>query len=282
MRRGGLLARASAALAVIALIIGAALAGLRSAERTEALAAELASSADVQRLVADALITELLADAESRLGPVRSLLLPIVRPGIERFVRATVSSPAGQAALASALTDTIRQLSVRGPTVIDLRAALEAATAAAPQELAPILRALLDGRDIGRLVLGGSEDEGVDVLTPARAVAPGTIAGLPSGLVVALLALLATVLLVAAGLRAAGAILLTIALPTAIALWVAPELATGLLGRGLPDDGLIGDLTPLVESGVEALIAPVRLLAAGLAALGAILLVVVRRPTASA
>jgi len=280
VRRAGPVTRIAAVLAVVALLVGTALAGLRSPARTETLAAELAASAAVQRLVADALIDELLADAEMRLGPVASLLLPIARPGIERFVRATVSSPAGQAGLASALTDTIRQLSVRGPTVIDLRAALEAAVAAAPEELAPILRALLDGREVGRLVLGQDQgqhqDASLDALTPARTIAPGTIAGLPSSVVVGLLAMVALGLLVAVGLRATGAILLVTGLPTAIVLWTAPELATGLLGRGLPEDGLIGDLAPLVASGVEAMLTPVRLLAAGLAALGAAALVAAR------
>jgi len=276
VRPGGAALRASAVLAVLALLLSAALAGLRSPTRTEALAAELAASTAVQQLVADALIDELLADAHQRLGPVASLLLPIARPGIERFVRVTVSSPTGRAALASALTDTIRQLSVRGPTVIDLRAALEAAVAAAPEELAPILRALLAGRDVGRLTLGQDADGSVDSLTAARAVAPGTIAGLPSIVVVGVLGLLAAALLVAVGLRAAGTILLAIALPTAIVLWTAPELATDLLGRGLPEDGLIGDLAPLVAAGVVALLTPVRLLAGALAALGASLLVVAR------
>jgi hypothetical protein len=277
VRRAGPALRAAAALAVVALLLSTALAGLRSPTRTEALASELAAAPIVQELVADALIAEVLADAELRLGPVASLLLPIVRPGIERFIRATVSSPAGQAALASALTDTIRQLSVRGPTVVDLRAAVEAALAAAPEDLAPVLRALLDGRDVGRLVLGAGEDTVVDVGTSARAVAPGTIAGLPSGIVVGGLALLAAGLLAAVGRRAAGTVLLAVALPTALLLWFAPEVATGLLGRGLPADDLIGDLAPLIGSGIEVLLAPVRLLAGALAALGAVLLVPTRR-----
>jgi hypothetical protein len=276
VRPGGAALRASALLAVILLLLSAALAGLRSPDRTEAVVAELAASPAVQQLVADALIDELLADAGMRLGPIASVLLPIARPGIERFVRATVSSPAGQAALASALTDTVRQLSVRGPTVIDLRAALDAAVDAAPEELAPILRALLDDRDIGRLTLGQEAGASVDELAATPAVAPGTIAGLPSIVVVGVLGLLAAGLLVAVGLRAAGGILLGIALPTAIVLWTAPDVATGILGRGLPEDGLIGDLAPLVAAGVEALLTPVRLLAGALGALGATLLFVAR------
>ncbi len=276
MRRGGAVVRAAAALAVAALLLATAVAGLRSPARTEALAAELAASAVVQELVSDALIDELLVDARTRLGPVGAALLPIARPGIERFVRTAVSSPAGEAALASALTDTIRQVSVRGPKVIDLRAALEAAVAAAPAELAPVLRALLDGRDIGRLVLGVADEDALDASTSARVIAPGTIAGLPSGAVVGILALVTVALLAAAGLKVAGTLLVVLALPTAVVLWVAPGLATDLLGRGLPEDGLIGELAPVVAAGVGSLLTPVRLLAGTLAAAGAGLLIMAR------
>jgi hypothetical protein len=276
MRRGGAVVRAAAALAVATLLLVAALAGLRSPAGTEALAAELAASAVVQELVSDALIDELLVDARTRLGPVAAALLPIARPGIEHFVRTAVSSPAGEAALASALTDTIRQVSVRGPKVIDLRAALEAAVAAAPAELAPVLRALLDGRDIGLLVLGVADEDALDAPAPARVIAPGTIAGLPSGAVVGILALVTAALLAAAGPKAAGTLLLVLALPTTVVLWVAPGLATDLLGRGFPEDGLIGDLAPVVAAGLGSLLAPVRLLAGALAAAGAGLLIMAR------
>jgi hypothetical protein len=109
-----------------------------------------------------------------------------------------------------------------------------------------------------------------------RRVEPGTIAGVPSGVAVALMSLVALGLLVPLGLRDAGIALLAASLPVVLALWLAPELATGLLGRGLPADGLIGPLAPMVAAGVDGLLGPVRLVA-GLLALGGAVLVVTAR-----
>jgi hypothetical protein len=283
VRRGRAMLMAGALLSVVLLLLTTALMGLRDPERTTALATELASEPLVQRLVADSLTEELLADAGRRLGPTGALLLPPIRPGVERFVRATVSSEAGQAALASALTDTIRHLSVRGPTVIDLRAAVDAAVATAPEELRGVLATLLDGRTVGLLVIDAASDapmssgtDGARAAPAERRVEPGTIAGVPSGVAVALMALVALGLLVPLGPRDAGIALLAASLPVVLALWLAPEVATGLLGRGLPADGLIGRLAPMVAAGVDGLLDPVRLVA-GLLAMGGAALVVAAR-----
>jgi hypothetical protein len=275
VRRGGVITIVLAALSVVALLSVTALAGLRSPARTAALAAELAAEPAVNRLVADAVIEGLLTGVEERVGPFARLLLPVVRPGIERFVRAAVASPAGRAALASALTDTIRHLTVRGPTVIDLRAALATAIAEAPPELEPTLRTLLDRSDAGLIVLGAGAGTGTTDATDTahRPLRPGTVGGIPSRLAIALLLLLAAGLLAAIGARAAGITLLSVALPTGLVLWSAPELVILLLAQRLPDAGLVGALTPIVAPGVAGLLSGVRLLAGVLVVIGAGLLV---------
>jgi hypothetical protein len=63
-----------------------------------------------------------------------------------------------------------------------------------------------------------------------------------------------------------------------VVLWVTPGPATDLLGRGLPEDGLIGELAPVVAAGLGSLLTPVRLLAGALAAAGAGLLIMARIP----
>jgi hypothetical protein len=276
VQRDGAPVIAAAVLSVAALLIVATLAALRSHARTEALAHELATEPVVQLLAADALTEHLLRDADRRLGPALRPLLSVLTPVFEEFLRASVSSASGRAALASALTDTIRQVTLRGPTVIDLRVALDASLAAAPDELAPILRALLEGRGAGLLVIGADDGATSDAAVLPRQVAPGTIAGAPSAVSVTLAALIASGLLVAIGPRRAGAVILIVALPSALALWVAPELLTGPLARGLPHEGGLGELVPVLADGLGSLLTPVRLLATLLVAAGSGLLALAR------
>jgi hypothetical protein len=275
MRRDGTTAVIATIVALVLLLIVIALAGLRSPTRTAELGTRLADDPAVQQLAIDALVDELLADADRRLGPTAPLLLPRLRSGVELLVTTVVTSPAGRAALASALTDTIRQLTVRGPTVIDLEAAAMAALDEAPPELADVLRVLTAGRQLGRIVLGAerSDEHGDDaMLDPALDVRPGTIAGVPSTAVVLIALVFAIALLVVTGLRAGGSSLLVVGAPVAALLWVTPEMVTPLLdldpgGQG----GFLADLGPLVTSGLTLLLTPVRWAATAMAGTGATL-----------
>jgi hypothetical protein len=267
VRRGGAASVAVTAAAVvvsIALLLVTALAGLRSPTLTAEVASSLADEPAVQALVADALVDQIFDDAERRLGPAASLLLPLLRAPVEQFVTTTVASPAGRAALTSALTDTVSQLTVPGPTVIDLGAAVDAAIADAPPQLAETLRALLADRELGRIVLGGDAED-------AREVPSGTIAGIPSGAMVSLVLLAAVALLTAVGVRRAGVILVVIGLPAAVLLWLAPEVAAGLLDPGAADGEVLTGLAPLLVEGIGTLLGPVRWVATAMAALGALL-----------
>lgn len=272
MRRGRAFAVAATVLTLVVLLIVTALAGLRSPSRTAALAEMLASEPAVQQLVVDALVDELLDGAEQRLGRTAGLLLPLLREPIEQFVTSVVASPAGRAALTSALSDTLRQLTVRGPTVIDLQAAVASALADAPPQLAEALRSLTSGRELGRIVLGGGPEDVVDV-------APGTLGGVPSSVALAFILIIALALLVTIGLRAGGLSLLAVGLPAAVLLWLAPEVATGLLDPGTGDDGLLTELSPLIADGVRTLLGPVRWLATALAGIGVVLFGVSQVPS---
>lgn len=265
MRRGRASAVAATVLTLVVLLIVTALAGLRSPTRTAELAEALAAEPAVQQLVVEALVDELLDGAVQRLGPTAGLLLPLLRAPIEQFVTSAVASPAGRAALTSALSDTLRQLTVRGPTVIDLQAAVASALADAPPQLAEALQALTSDRALGRIVLGGEPEDAVDV-------ALGTVGGVPSSVALALVLVVALALLVAIGLRAGGLSLLAIGLPAAVLLWLAPEVATGLLEPATGDDGLLTELSPLLAEGIRTLLEPVRWLATAMTGIGAVLL----------
>ena len=272
MRRGRAFAVAATVLTLVVLLIVTALAGMRSPSRTAALAEVLATEPAVQLLVVDALVDELLDGAEQRLGPTAGLLLPLLRAPIEQLVTSAVASPAGRAALTSALSDTLQQLTVRGPTVIDLQAAVASPLADAPPPLAEALRSLTSGGELGRIVLGGGPEGAVDV-------APGTVGGVPSSVALAVLLVIALALHVAIGLRAGGLSLLAVGLPTAVLLWLAPEVATGLLDPGTGDDGLLTELSPLLAEGIRTLLGPVRWLATAMAGIGVVLFGVSQAPS---
>lgn len=272
MRRGRAFAVAATVLTLVVLLIVTALAGLRSPSRTAALAEVLATEPAVQQLVVDALVDELLDGAEQRLGATAGLLLPLLRAPIEQFVTSAVASPAGRAALTSALSDTLRQLTVRGPTVIDLQAAVASALADAPPQLAEALLALTSGRELGRIVLGGEPEDAVDV-------APGTVGGVPSSVALAVILVIALALLVTIGLRAGGLSLLAVGIPAAVLLWLAPEVASGMLDPGTGGDDLLTELSPLLAEGIRTLLGPVRWLATAMAGIGAVLFGVSQVPS---
>jgi len=278
-RRDGRLLTAGVALASLLLLATSALAGLRAPEGTAALGSTLAADAGVQELVADALIEELLADAAER-SPAASELLPLIRPLLDRAARIAIESPAGRAALASALTDALRQLTFGGPIIIDLRAAALVAADTAPAPLDTLARAAVEQGSVGVIVLGGGEydpDLGVDA--PPSDDELSRVAGLPAGLATALAGLLLGLLvLVLIGrdrearprrLVLAGTPLLLIGSAVAVLLRFAPGVIVDrVAGAVLDGTGPSMAIVVLLADGLGALLEPTFVLAAALAVVG--------------
>jgi hypothetical protein len=267
--------------AALLLLTTSALAGLRAPEGTAALGATLADDDGVREAVADALVEALLEDAAER-DPLTGGLLPLIRPVLVQVASTAIDSPAGRAALASALTDALRQLTFSGPIVVDLRAAALVAADAAPAPLDSLARAAVEQGSVGVVVIGGEEGDASRASVPSEDELR-RVAGMPAGLALALSAALLVVLMIAligrdAALRPrrlllAGAPLLLVGAAVVTLLRTSPA---SVIDRALTDRDVSGPMTELLEllaDGLVALLATTARLATGLAVVGFVLMV---------
>lgn len=279
MRLRGPLLSLAIAIVTVMLLATSALAGLRAPEATAELGAALAQDHAVREAVSEALVEALLADASDR-SAVAGGLLPLIRPLLEQAASTAIDSPAGRAALASALTDALRQLTFSGPIVIDLRAAVLVAAESAPPPLDTLARTAVAQGSVGFVTIGG-EAEGA---SPAPSRPPSDdelqrVAGLPANVTLGLLGLLLLMLIVVLVgrdaaprprrliLAATPLVLLGAAGATMIRL--APTLVVDRLADPAMEDlGPIIDLVPLLTDGLVGLLASTATLAAVLAVTG--------------
>jgi hypothetical protein len=286
MRVQRIAALIAVALLAPTLLITGILADLRSPEGTAALGSELANDPAVRELLVTTVVAALVDDAVERSPTVRALV-PLVRPLLEASARATISSPAGREAVASALTDAIRQLTRRGPVVIDLRAATLAFASEAPAPLDTLSRAAVELGAVGLIVLGDPDG----TLDPDTIQAPdadelGRIAGLQPGVALGLVAaaLLAALLVVVRlrgadrtrGILVAGSILTVVGGASLLILRTAPSAVTGRFGDDIErfaGDGQLVDILPTVVDGFSGLLGQSVMLAGALTAAGVLLLV---------
>jgi len=287
MRTRDALLTCAVAVAAMLLLATSALAGLRAPAGNETLGATLAADARVREAVADALVEALLDDAAER-SPIVGGLLPLIRPLLAESTRAAIDSPAGRAALASAITDALRQLTHRGPIVVDLRAAALVAAETAPPPLDLLARTAVEQASVGVIVLHRARDGAGDGLDPDRPpdAVPGSdelsrVAGVPARLAVPLAGLLLLALVtVLVGrdttvrprrLLLAGVPLLLVGAATAALLRLAPARVVDRVVGGLDDPGPVADLLGLLADGLVGLLATTGLLAGALAVVGAVL-----------
>lgn len=189
------------ALLALTLVATSALTDLRSPAGTQRLAATLADDPAFQQVLADAIADALVADAVER-SALAAPLIPLLRPLVTTAAAAALASPAGRAAVTAALADALEQLTRRGPIVIDLREAALAAAAEAPPPLDTLARVAIEQGRIGVVVVGGEEGS---VPPPDAPRLDGRVAGLPSGVALALVALLLAAAVAAAALPRPGA-----------------------------------------------------------------------------
>ncbi len=280
------------AVLAVTLVVTSALTDLRSPDGTEALGATLADDDAVRTLIVAGAVDAILEDATERSG-VLGPLVPLVGPLLEASVVAALDTSAGRAALASALTDALRQLTVPGPIAIDLRSAALVAAEEVPAPLDTLIRAAVAEGGVGVLVLGDiDEDDGGTVEGP-QPLAPedvGRVAGLAPGLArwLSALALAAAVLLlVVPGTRTdaspgarptrrsirltvTGSLLLATGVATTLLLRMAPDTVTERLVASLPEDDAVGAALPSLLSGIVELLGPTGRVALMLAVIGAI------------
>jgi len=269
------------------LIVVSAVADLRAPQATAELGASLAADPSVREVVSDALIEALLADAAQR-SPVASSLLALIRPLLTQAASTAIDSPAGQAALASALTDALRQLTFPGPIVIDLRAAALIAADTAPPPLDTLARTAVEQGDVGLLVIG---DDAVDPAYgslvgpdgPPSDDALSRIAGLPARTALVATGLALVGLLIALigrdpaarprRLMLAGPPLLLLGGAAVLLIRSAPEMVAQRLAPALPDpSGPFAEVLPLLLEGLAGLLGATSRLAAALMLGGAVLL----------
>jgi len=283
--RDGLLSGAVALTAVL-LLTTSALADLRTPEGTAELAVALADDPDVRAAVTDALVEALLADAAER-SPIAGGLLPLIRPLLEQAATTALESPAGRAALASALSDALRQLTFRGPLVVDLRTAVLVAAENAPEPLDTIARTAVERGSVGVVVIGGTQDD-----LPAGRVTPpgvdelGRIAGVPKWIALGLVGAVLIGLILAVArtgsattrrrrLALAGVPLVVIGTTGSVLLQIAPTMVverfTGSMSA-MPESAV--DVLPLLTDGLVDLLTMTTGLALVLVVLGIILSVV--------
>jgi hypothetical protein len=282
MQRSALAMLVGSIILAPSLLVVSALADLRSPERTAALGAELADDVAVQSLLVDAIVDAIMEDAVAR-GPSFAPLVALVRPLLVDAAEATVASPAGRAAVASALADAIVQLTVPGPIIIDLRVAALAAAEEAPAPLDTLARAAVSQGVVGLIVIGADTDADVTELAPAAATT-GRVAGLPGAVAVAVVALLLA--LAVAGLLLpsdaqrrrrliiAGAVLTTVGAASALILRTAPGL---VVDRAVPmvevDGSPLAAVLPTLLEGLAGLLDRTSLLSVLVAVTGAAVLV---------
>ena len=150
-------------LATALLLVTTALGALRDRGAVQEFAEVLASEPQVQQLVTASVADALIADVAAR-APLVAPLLPVIRPALLAIASDVIASEAGTAALASAIADAFLQVSVSGPIVLDLRAALIDGAATAPEPIASLARAAaLDG-DVGLIVLRSDGRSAAEVL----------------------------------------------------------------------------------------------------------------------
>ena len=281
------------AVLAVTLVVTSALTDLRSPDGTEALGATLADDDAVRTLIVAGAVDAILEDATERSG-VLGPLVPLVGPLIEASVVAALDTSAGRAALASALTDALRRLTVPGPIAIDLRRAALVAAEEVPAPLDTLIRTAVAEGGVGVLVLGDiDEDDGGTVEGP-QPLAPedvGRVAGLAPGLArwLSALALAAAVLLLLAvpgtrtdaspgarptrrsiRLTVTGSLLLATGMATTLLLRMAPDTITARLVASLPEDDAVGDALPSLLIGIVELLGPTSRVALVLAVIGAI------------
>jgi len=263
-------------LAVALLLLVVALAGLRSEERTAALGSSLAADPVVRELVVEALVDGALEEMSGR-SRLLALLAPSLDGPLTVLGNEVLATPAGEAALSSALTDMVRGITTPGPIVIDLRAALTLAARTAPEPLDRVLDELLAGTDLGLIVLAGdpADEQAVGGASTedARPGAPSTTAIVLAALL--MLAALTALTLVGSGSAAArvgrtSLVLLLTTAPVLLVLLVVPELVPNLIGARDALDPRADTVVALVLEGVASLLAPLRATAAGLALVGAV------------
>jgi len=259
------------------LVITSALADLRSPAGTAELGAELAEDPAVQTLLVTAVVDAIIADAVDR-SPAVAGLAPLVRPLLTRAVESAIDSPAGRTAIAVALTDALRQLTVRGPIVIDLRAAVLAAADDAPPPLDALARTAVQQGVVGLVVIG---EDGITAADAPTRGQEGTVAGLPSAVTLALVGLalaLALAVFLAVGersprvrLTAAGTTLAIVGMLGAVLLRLAPGAIGERIARFADDDAIAGALPALVD-GLAGLLGRTSTLSVALLVVGVVLL----------
>ena len=267
------------AAATVLLLATSALAGLRSPEATAGLAASLADEDAVRDAVTEALVDALLTEAADR-SDVPGGLLAFIRPLLEQAAAAAIDSPAGRAALTSALSDALRQLTFSGPIVIDLRAAVLVAAESAPPPLDTLARVAVEQGSVGVVVIGEGSDEPSSV-PPAPPTDDDLrrVAGLPANVTMILAGLLLSVLIVVLigrdptarprRLILAGAPLVLVGAGAAAIIRMAPMLVLDRFAAvPVEDAGPIIDLVPLLTDGLVGLLASTSLLAMVLAVVG--------------
>ena len=281
------------AVLAVTLVVTSTLTDLRSPDGTEALGATLADDDAVRTLIVAGAVDAILEDATERSG-VLGPLVPLVGPLIEASVVAALDTSAGRAALASALTDALRRLTVPGPIAIDLRRAALVAAEEVPAPLDTLIRTAVAEGGVGVLVLGDiDEDDGGTVEGP-QPLAPedvGRVAGLAPGLArwLSALALAAAVLLLLAvpgtrtdaspdarptrrsiRLTVTGSLLLATGVATTLLLRMAPDTVTERLVASLPEADAVGDALPSLLIGIVELLGPTGGVALVLTVIGAI------------
>lgn len=280
------------AVLAVTLVVTSTLTDLRSPDGTEALGATLADDDAVRTLIVAGAVDAILEDATERSG-VLGPLVPLVGPLLEASVVAALDTSAGRAALASALTDALRQLTVPGPIAIDLRSAALVAAEEVPAPLDTLIRAAVAEGGVGVLVLGDVDEDDDGAVEGPQPLAPedvGRVAGLAPGLArwLSALALAAAVLLlvvpgtrtdVSPGARptrrsvrltVTGSLLLATGVATTLLLRMAPDTVTERLVASLPEDDAVGAALPSLLSGLGELLGPTGRVALMLAVIGAI------------
>ena len=279
------------AVLAVTLVLTSVLTDLRSPDGTEALGATLADDDAVRTLIVAGAVDAILGDAIERSG-VLGPLVPLVGPLLEAGVVAALDTSAGRAALASALTDALRQLTVPGPIAIDLRRAALVAAEEVPAPLDTVIRTAVAEGGVGVLVLGDvDEDDGaVEGPQPLAPEDVGRVAGLAPGLArwLSALALAAAVLLlVVPGTRTdaspgarptrrsirltvTGTLLLVTGVATTLLLRMAPDTVTERLVASLPEADAVGAALPSLLIGIVELLEPTGGVALVLTAIGAI------------
>jgi hypothetical protein len=262
-----------------ALLVTSALADLRSPEGTGELGATLADDPAVQSLLVEVVVDAIVDDVVER-SPGLAPLVPLVRPLLVQAATATVTSPAGRSAVSVALTDALRQVTLDGPIVIDLREAALAAAESVPPPLDTVVRAAVAGGVVGLVVLGEDHRIATEDVEPRDT--GGRVAGIPGTVTVALVGLMLVSALAALlapsdrprrpRLLAAGAVLAILGALGTFAVRSAPDLLVSQVGTLADGDSAIVDALPSLIDGLAGLLGRTGALSVTLIGLGVLLL----------